>query len=190
MNRNVLIFSVCTLLLVSCNAHKEADTKPKGIFLTDSLKHVVSLDTIQCLPLSDELTLNGKVDFNQEEVARVSPLLGGTVTSVRAELGDYVTKGSLLATIRSGEVAEYGKQKAEAQQQLLMARRNLSATKDLFDAGMASQKEMFSSQQDIANAQANLKRMKEIYSIYHVSANAVYQVKAPVSGFIVEKNVN
>ena len=58
-----------------------------------------------------ELTLNGRVTFNQEQVARVYPIFGGTVTEVHAETGDYVQKGEVLAVIRSGEVADYEKQR-------------------------------------------------------------------------------
>ena len=33
-------------------------------------------------------------------------------------------------------------------------------------------------------------RLAEVFSIYHVSGGANYQVKAPLSGFVVEKHVN
>lgn len=190
-NYKVLLFLACIVLFADCSSHNKTEKQnAQGLFLTDSLRHVVSLDTVFNKPLVDELTLNGKVDFNQEEVARVSSMFEGTVTSVRADFGDYVTKGSVLAVIRSGDVADYGKQKEEAQQQLLLARRNLNATKDMYTSGLASQKEIMSSKQDVANAVAELNRIKQIYSIYHLSSNSVYEVKAPVSGFIVQKNVN
>lgn len=191
MNRNALIFSICTVLLASCSAHKGTENQTQqGMLLTDSLRRVVSVDTVHNRPISDELTLNGKVDFNQKEVAPVIPMFGGVVTTIHGELGDYVTKGSVLAVIRSSDVADYGKQREEGQQQLILARRNLSATKDMFASGLASQKDVMSAKQDVANAMAELKRIHQIYSIYHLSSNAMYAIKAPVSGFIVQKNVN
>ena len=39
-----------------------------------------------------ELTLNGRVTFNQEQVARVYPIFGGTVTEVHAETGSVLSK--------------------------------------------------------------------------------------------------
>lgn len=48
-----------------------------GIFLTDSLKQVVTIDTVSIQEVTMELTLNGRVTFNQEQVARVYPIFGG-----------------------------------------------------------------------------------------------------------------
>lgn len=160
------------------------------MFLTDSLKKVVSVDTVQLHEVTDELTLNGRVTFNQEQVARVFPIFGGTVTEVHAEIGDHVRKGDILATIRSGEVADYEKQGKEAEQQLIIARRNLQSVEDMFTSGMASERDILQAKQELSNAEAEAKRISEIFSIYHVSGKSLYQVKAPVSGFIVEKNIN
>lgn len=188
---NVLFYLIFTIAFMGCNSHKNNGNQlAKGLSLTDSLRQVVSIDTVDYGSMSDELTLNGKVDFNQEEVAQVTPTFGGTVAFVRAQLGDYITKGTVLAVVRSGDVAEYGKQKEEAQQQLLLAKRNLNATKDMFASGMASQKDIMSAKQDVYNAMAELKKIHQIYSIYHLSSNAIYTVKAPVSGFIVQRNIN
>lgn len=161
-----------------------------GIFLTDSLLNVVSVDTVHIHEVTDELTLNGRVTFNQEQVARVFPIFGGTVTEVSAEIGDHVRKGDILAIIRSGEVADYEKQKKEAEQQLIIARRNLQSVQDMFASGMASERDVLQARQELSNAEAEEKRITEIFSIYHLAGKSLYLVKAPVSGFIVEKNIN
>ena len=44
----------------------------------------------------DELTLNGRVTFNENQVAHVYPMFGGTVTELKAEIGDFVRKGDVL----------------------------------------------------------------------------------------------
>ena len=107
-----------------------------------------------------------------------------------AELGDYVRKGSVLAVVRSGDVASYDKEREEARQQLQLAQRNLNASKELYASGMASKKDLIISKQDMANALAEIRRINTIYHIYHLSPNAVYQIKAPVSGYVVQKSIN
>ena len=37
---------------------------------------------------------------------------------------------------------------------------------------------------------AEIRRINTIYHIYHLSPNAVYQIKAPVSGYVVQKSIN
>lgn len=126
-------------LLIRSEAPQE---KIKNLCLTDSLLKIVSVDTVHLHDVADELTLNGRVTFNQEQVAHVYPMFGGTVTELRAEVGDYVRKGDILAILRSGEVADYERQMKEAEQQVIIARRNVNATRDMFDSGLASDKDV------------------------------------------------
>lgn len=191
MNRILLPACLCAALLSACGGQTEAPQETtRELFLTDSLQNVVSVDTVHIHEVADELTLNGRVTFNQEQVARVFPIFGGTVTEVSAEIGDHVRKGDILAVIRSGEVADYEKQKKEAEQQLVIARRNLQSVQDMFASGMASERDVLQARQELSNAEAEEKRITEIFSIYHLAGKSLYIVKAPVSGFIVEKNIN
>lgn len=191
MNRILLPACLCAALLNACGGQTEAPQETtRELFLTDSLQNVVSVDTVHIHEVADELTLNGRVTFNQEQVARVFPIFGGTVTEVSAEIGDHVRKGDILAVIRSGEVADYEKQKKEAEQQLIIARRNLQSVQDMFASGMASERDVLQARQELSNAEAEEKRITEIFSIYHLAGKSLYIVKAPVSGFIIEKNIN
>ena len=191
MNRILLPVCLCVMILSACGGQTETPKEiSQELFLTDSLQNVVSVDTVYTHEVTDELTLNGRVTFNQEQVARVFPIFGGTVTEVSAEIGDHVSKGDVLAIIRSGEVADYEKQKKEAEQQLIIARRNLQSVQDMFTSGMASERDVLQARQELSNAEAEEKRITEIFSIYHLAGKSLYLVKAPVSGFIVEKNIN
>ena len=192
MNRNkYLSCGILLFVLSACSGkgeHTESTSTP--LSLTDSLRQIVTVDTVHMQDVTDELTLNGRVTFNQDQVAHVYPMFGGTVTELKAEIGDYVRKGEVLAVIRSGEVADYEKQLKEAEQQLLLARRTMNATQDMAASGMASDKDMLQARQELASAEAEQKRIKEIFSIYNLSGNAFYQLKSPVSGFIVEKKIS
>ena len=191
MNQNIFLLGLFFPLLCNCSAPAEqTDTTNGGIFLTDSLKQVVAIDTVSIQEVTMELTLNGRVTFNQEQVARVYPIFGGTVTEVHAETGDYVQKGEVLAVIRSGEVADYEKQQKDAAQQVLTARRAMDATQDMYVSGIASERDMLQAKQELAAAEAEDKRVKEVFSIYHLLGNSFYQVKSPVAGFIVNKNIS
>ena len=131
-----------TTVLGACSGKGEQpNVEPTALCLTDSLLRIVSVDTVHVQEVIDELTLNGRVTFNENQVAHVYPMFGGTVTELKAEIGDYVRKGDVLAVIRSGEVADYEKQLKEAEQQLLLARRNMDATQDMYNSGMASDKD-------------------------------------------------
>ena len=184
----------CILLVpLVCSCGKQATTSVdtrEPLLLNDSLQEIITLDTVRDTPLTNELLLNGRVSFNPERVAHVYPIFGGNVTSVHAEVGDYVGKGDVLAVIRSGEIADIDKQRKEAEHQLAIANRNLEATQDMARSGMASDRDFLQAQQEQADADAETKRIQEMYSIYNITAPSTYVVKAPVSGFIIDKNIN
>ena len=61
--------------------------------LTDSLRKLVTVDTVQIRERTSELLLNGKVAFDQDRIAPVPVPFAGVVEEVVPELGDYVRKG-------------------------------------------------------------------------------------------------
>ena len=62
------------------------------------------------------------------------------VRDLRVELGDHVTKGQVLAVVRSGEIADVQNQNANAGTDLAIARKNLSVAEDQFKAGLAAER--------------------------------------------------
>ena len=181
MNKHLITCILLVPLVCSCGkqATTSVDTR-EPLLLNDSLQEIITLDTVRDTPLTNELLLNGRVSFNPERVAHVYPIFGGNVTSVHAEVGDYVWKGDVLAVIRSGEIADIDKQRKEAKHQLAIANRNLEAT----------DRDFLQAQQEQADAEAETKRIQEMYSIYNITDPSTYVVKAPVSGFIIDKNIN
>lgn len=77
MNHNIFYWAYFFLFFVTVRHRLNKQTRPMGIFLTDSLKQVVAIDTVSIQEVTMELTLNGRVTFNQEQVARVYPIFGG-----------------------------------------------------------------------------------------------------------------
>ena len=67
--------------------------------------------------MESELTLTGKISFNEDKVARVFPLAGGFVKDLNVELGDHVKKGQVMAIIRSPEIAGFTREGSAAQSQ-------------------------------------------------------------------------
>ncbi len=137
-----------------------------------------------------ELKLFGKIIADENRMVEVYPLVGGNVTSVNVELGDYVTKGQILAVIRSSEIANFERQMIDAQSDLLVAQKNLKVAEDLYAGKINSEKDMLSANKEVEKAQAELTRIKEIFNIYGIGKTSEYIVKAPISGFIIQKQIN
>ena len=158
--------------------------------LTDSMRQVVTIQTVESRPYADELVLNGEVECDPNNVAHVFPMFGGTVVKMGATVGDYVRRGQVLAVVRSGEVADYAKQKNDADLQILTAKRNRQAMHDMYKGGMASDRDVMQADKEVKNANAERLRLNEIYAINHITSNSTYVITAPISGFITSANIN
>lgn len=147
----------------------------------------IGLDTVRMAPVRDDLLLNGRVNFNPERVAQVYALYSGYVIDTRAEIGDYVNKGAVLAVVKSDEVADMVKQCTEAEERVRVATREVDAKRQLATGGLSSERDVMEAEQELKVAEAERKRMAELYALHSISQEATYTVKSPTSGFVVGK---
>lgn len=192
MKKPLYIITLATVAIwgTSCSNKKEIQEEAKAFMLSDTMMSRIALDTVKTETVRNELTLVGKVVPDENQVIKIFPLVGGNVENVNVELGDNVKKGQELATIRSGEVADLERGMIQAQSDLLIVQKNLSSTEDLYESKLVPEKDVITARQMVDKAQAELSRMKEIFSIYGIGKSANYTVRSPINGFIISKNVN
>jgi cobalt-zinc-cadmium efflux system membrane fusion protein len=184
-----LYFIIALIVLAIGCSEKHAEVHDEKFCLSDTMSRVISIDTVGRQRIANELSLSGKVTANEDKVVKVLPLVGGIIEDLRVELGDYVEKGQTLAIIQSSEIADFEKQLTSAESNLSVAQKSFSVTQDMYKAGLASEKEMVMDRKELEKAESELKRIKEVFRIYGIQGNSVYTMKAPISGFIIEKNV-
>lgn len=184
------ILLVATCALVSCRDRELVTDESQTFVMSDTMLKRIEISTVNMEPVKSQLKLVGKIIADENKLVEVFPLLGGNVAEVNVELGDYVKKGQILAIIRSGEVADYDRELIDAQNDLLVSQKNLHIAEDLFDSKLASEKDVLSARNEVSKNQAELSRLKEIFSIYGIDKKSEYQVRAPISGFLIEKKIN
>jgi membrane fusion protein, heavy metal efflux system len=188
--RNVVV-ALCAVILglcVGCGSGKKVEMAHPFV-LTDTMMSHLVLDTVRTAAVKAELMLTGKVVADQDNVVEVYPLVGGEAEEVTVELGDYVQKGQTLAIIRSGEIADFEQQLTSAKSNLSSAKKNFMVTEDMFKSKLVSEKEYINAKEELAKAKGEVTRVDEIFKIYNIKDGSEYVVKAPISGFIVEKNI-
>lgn len=180
-----------TFLLIHCG-HKTTDesaVKP-GFVLSDTmLKRMTTADAVM-EPLKNELRFFGKITTDNNKTVEVYPAVGGNVIRVQAELGDYVQKGQVLALIRSTEVAGFEKELQDAESDVVVAQKNVQVAQELFEGKLNAERDVLEAGTNLAKAQAQLGRVQATYRIYHLKPGSVYEVRSPLSGFVIQKNVN
>ena len=192
MKKHSWLLVIVAGLLLNFNGCKEQDVAPNlnPLTFSDDLLQIINIEEVELRSASDYLILNGKVTFASENIVEIFPMFGGNVMEVRFELGDYVKKGEILAVIKSSEVADFQQQEEEANSNLKVTQRNYDMVKDMSESGLASGRDLVEAEAELANAKAQLNRIKEVIAIYNIRNNSEYVIKAPISGFIVEKNIS
>ena len=178
------------LLLTSCGEKPVAKEERKTFILSDSLLQVAKVTDVVMANQTDAITLTGKVAFNDDNVAKLYPMVSGNVSGIKVMLGDFVQAGQALAIVRSGEMAGYNNDQISAESNLRIAQINLEKTKDMYKSGLASMPDSLNAAMTFEQAKASLNRTNQILKLNGGGTKGDYVVKAPISGFVVEKNVN
>lgn len=189
-NRIILGITLFTLALTSCKKTEEnPDTKSTFVLSNEMLKTTTTAIATTA-PVKNELNFYGKITADNNKAIDVYPLVGGNVIKVNVELGDYVKKGQVLATIKSTDIADFEKQMIDAKSDLLVARNNLKVSQELFEGKLNSERDVLEAKSQVEKAVSQLNRIQETYKIYNIKSGSIYEVTAPISGFIIQKSIN
>ncbi|HLY70235.1 MAG TPA: efflux RND transporter periplasmic adaptor subunit [Puia sp.] len=182
---------VASLLFGSCslNAEKKPEEKQKYI-IPDSILNAIKIDTVQKCQLINSITLTGQVDFNQDHVVKIFPMISGNIQDISVVLGDYVKQGQVLGVITSSEMAGYSNDLINAQTNLQVAKKNLEKTIDMYKSGLASLTDSLSAEASYLQAKSELSRVNRVLKINGGGTEGQYAIKSPISGFVVDKQVS
>ncbi|KAF2515063.1 efflux RND transporter periplasmic adaptor subunit [Flavobacterium zhairuonense] len=186
----IIGIAIVSLSLASCKKEVENPQTNSSFALSDAMLKTTSTAVAQTQPVKNELNFYGKITADNNKMIDVYPLVGGNVIKVNVELGDYVKKGQVLATIRSTDIADFEKQSLDAKSDLLVAKNNLKVAQELFDGKLNSESDVLQAKSEVNKAQTQLSKIQETYKIYNIKAGSIYEVTAPISGFIIQKSIN
>jgi cobalt-zinc-cadmium efflux system membrane fusion protein len=191
------LLPVCLVLVVSgiwgCKAKPGVKEEKKPFCLSDTMQNMVKIDTARYEPINDELHLSGEVSFDENKIVKVFPNSSGQVLEVKVSFGDKVSAGQVLAVIRSADVAANYNDLTSAEADLKIAKRQMDNAESLYKNGISSQKEYEEAKGNYEKAEALRNKIESLIRINgggNTQPGGIYYVKAPISGFIVEKKVN
>lgn len=187
----ILIFAPLAMLLSACQPEQPAqDQRIQTFALSDAMLQSTTLATVRRDSLKNELKFYGRITTDKNKLIEVYPVVGGNVEKVYVELGDYVNKGQLLATIRSTEVAGFEKELQDARNDLLVKQNNLKVAQEMFEGKLVAERDVIEAKSEMEKAQSQLNRTLETYQIYNMKPGSIFEVISPLSGFVIEKNIN
>jgi cobalt-zinc-cadmium efflux system membrane fusion protein len=187
--KKYLLAPVALILVLGCRENTAQKEEKARFCLTDTMQRKTEIAAVTNETVRNSISLSGKIEANEDKWVKVYPVVGGVVEEMKVQLGDYVTMGQTLAVVRSSEIADYQGQLSVARSSVKIAEKNLGSAKDMFASGLATEKDVVAAETDLEKARADLHRMEQTNAIYGSKGNAVQSITAPVSGYVIEKNV-
>lgn len=135
----------------------------------------------------------GEINFNADRTAHVVPRLGGVVQEVKAELGQTVKKGDLLATLSSTALTDLRGQWQAARKRLQLAAATHAREKQLWEEKVSAQQDYQVAQTALYEAQIAVQSAEQ--QLLAIGAKpqsndlSRLEIRAPFDGVIVEKHI-
>jgi len=145
---------------------------------------------------TDSLRVPGVVEPNAYRQVSVTPLVGGRVVGVSAQLGDHVSKGQRLAQVYSPGLSEARTKYVAARAMLEAHDRELQRTQKLVEIGAASRQELERTHAEHAAQTAEVESARSRLELLGVEpdeaasgsqGSATASVSAPIDGVVTER---
>jgi membrane fusion protein, heavy metal efflux system len=188
--------------LVGCSQEKAVsfapppDPKVDGAtvsFLTNA-PQLASISVQLAQPRTMAVThVTGRLYWNEDTTVGVFTPVAGRVIALRADLGQAITNGSPLAELDSPDFGMALANARTAVGNLAAADKAFSRSKELLAHGAAAAKDVEAAEAAFVAAVAERDRAEAVLANYggsDKSTNAVYILRSPIKGVLVDKNIN
>jgi membrane fusion protein, heavy metal efflux system len=188
--------------LAGCGKEKEATFAPPPDPKVDGVKVVFETNAPQldyiavqaAQPRTMAVThVTGRLYWNEETTVGVFTPVAGRVTKILVDLGQPISVGEPLAEIDSPDFAQALANTRTAVGNLAAADKAYVRTKELLAHGAAAMKDVEAAEAAYVAAVAERDRSEAVLANYggsDKSTNAVYLLRSPIAGALVDKNIN
>jgi len=156
----------------------------------------IAVDAVAAREPAGALTVAGRVQFDEDRIARVVAPVAGQIVELRVRIGDRVTKGQTLCAIASRDAASAVSEYLESQKDLELAEKTAAMTEDLYQHEAASRMTLQQAQSDLAKARTRVARTAEALRVLGVRAdgnpaalNGRVPIVSPIGGAVIERKV-
>lgn len=162
---------------------------------------VVDVKSVDVMPFSETLRVSGKVEFDEQRVARIGATVTGRVTEIIAMPGQDIDRGTLLARINSTELgqAQLAFLKARAANEL--ATRAYERAKILYKEDVIAKADLQRRQSEAETSAAERRAMADQLRVLGMpeeqieslgktgNVNSISAVTSSIDGTVVERKI-
>ena len=164
-----------------------------GVTLDSTALRLAGVELQTLAPSSQaELIANGTITYDANRVSVIASRAEGRLVSVRADLGQAVRAGTVLAILESPEIGGVRGDLDRARATVEIARKNYDREKRLYEEQISPQKELLDAESTLRTAEADhasaLTRLRALGAAS--GEGAAFGLATSVSGTVVERNAS
>jgi len=155
----------------------------------------VTINSAGPAKINSSLTLPGEIRYNEDRTAHVVPRVAGVVESVKADLGQQVKKGQVLAVIASSSLSEQRSELLAAQKRLTLAKTTYEREKKLWQDKISAEQDYLQAQQAMHEAEIAVRNVQQKLAAFGASTSGggalnAYEIRVPFDGMVMEKHIS
>jgi len=200
VNHTTLLSVLSLALLAACTeAPAPAPEAPAPILQGSQLRFAPGHPQLALLGMATAapgkaitVELPAKLVWNEERTQRIYPAFAGRVMAIKADVGQQVKSGTLLAQLASPDFGMAQADTAKAGAEARLSQKSLQRQRELFEAGIIARKDLDQAEFDAARTQAEIQRTEARTKLYGGGNNVNQQLalSSNINGTVVERNLN
>lgn len=155
----------------------------------------IKVERAELAPVPMDEPLAARVSYDENATARLFAPVAGRAVEIRANLGDSVKAGDVLAVLDAPELGTAAADLAKARADAQLKKAALERMKSLFAAEVVPRRELEAAQADWQQAQAEAERARlRLANLAPGGASEAgsqrYLLRAPLAGVVAARNIN
>ena len=206
MKFNIIILILLTLFLASCEKSEKSErsmekTEEQSEHESSELAELtqeqmdavgISLGQIEMKELTSIVKANGALSVPNNNKASATSLYGGVIKTLNVQVGDYVKKGQVIATIANPEFIQLQEDYLTIGSRIIFAEQEYKRQRELFDNDEREKKNLQNADAELKTLRtkrASLQRQIQMMgispgSVSNKNLRSGLAVTAPISGTI------
>ncbi|MCC6393328.1 MAG: efflux RND transporter periplasmic adaptor subunit [Bryobacterales bacterium] len=184
------IVALLSFLLAGCQkgssgelaaASNPAAHNPMEITINEDLLRQIRIGEPKWSEVAGTLRVAGRVEADENRIARVSAPVTGRITELNVVEGQNVHKGQVLAVIHSTQLADEQSSYLKARSQKRLAERAVGRAKLLLEAGVIGEAELQRREAEVAQAAVDLSTSRDQLRVLGMSEETLSKLETAPS---------
>ncbi|WP_370896063.1 efflux RND transporter periplasmic adaptor subunit [Chryseobacterium gossypii] len=178
--------------------HNEEAPPTIAVLTEDQMKSVgITLGNIEVKDLTSTIKANGLLRVPNDRKATVTSLYGGAIKTINVQIGDYVKKGQVIATISNPEYIQLQEQYLTINSRITFAEQEFRRQKELFDNDAGAKKNLQSADAELKSLRTQRSSLQKQLQLMGISPSRVNNgnlrsglaITSPINGTISNINI-